>query len=126
MRASCVEELLVYQKSLALCDDISAILKRTSLTRDFKFREQLATSSESVPASISEGFGQKTDRHFASYLSRARGSSKETRTQLHVACTRNHITERERDGLCSRYEEVERMLTGLANHLNREDRRQRG
>ena len=126
MHASCFEELLVYQKSLALADDVSVILKRASFNRDFKLREQLSTSSGSVPASISEGFGQKTDRHFASYLYRARGSSKETRTHLHVACTRAHITEGERNGFSNRYEEVERMLTGLAKYLDREGRRQRG
>jgi four helix bundle protein len=79
-----------------------------------------------VPSLIAEGFGQKTDRHFASYLYNARGSSKETRTHLHVATTRRHITPEERDGLQTRYNEVEKMLTSLASYLVREDRRQRG
>jgi four helix bundle protein len=124
--AKCVDELLVYQKSLALAHEISVLLKRDSFKRDFKLRDQLGSSSEAVPSLISEGFGQSTDRHFAAYLYRARGSSKETRTHLHVATTREHITEEERDGLPARYSEVEKMLTGLIKHLNREDRRQRG
>ena len=126
MRAKCVEDLVVYQKSLALADEISVLLKRDSFKRDFKLSDQLGASSEAVPSLISEGFGQKTDRHFAIYLYRARGSSKETRTHLHVATTRGHLTANERDGLESRYNEVEKMLTGLIKHLNREDRRQRG
>ena len=102
------------------------LLKRDSFKRDFKLLDQLGTSSAAVPSLISEGFGQKTDRHFAAYLYRARGSSEETRTHLHVATTRGHITTTERDGLQSRYNEVEKMLTGLIKHLEREDRRQRG
>ena len=126
VRATCVEELVVYQKSLALADEVSVLLKRDSFRTDIKFRDQLGASSERVPSLISEGFGQKTDRHFASYLYGARGSSKETRTHLHVARTRSHITEKERNELRDRYNEVEKMLTGLIKHLLREDRRQRG
>ena len=126
MRAKCVEDLIVYQKSLALADEVSVLLKRDSFKRDFKLRDQLGSSSEAVPSLISEGFGQNTDRHFAAYLYRARGSSKEMRTHLHVATTRQHVTENERDDLQARYNEVEKMLTGLIKHLNREDRHQRG
>ena len=50
---------------------------------------------------------------FASYLYTARGSSKETRTHLHVAATRGHISAQERDALQARYVEVEKMATGL-------------
>ena len=124
--AKCVEDLLVYQKSLSLADDVSGLLKRPSFTSDLKMREQLSASSERVASLIAEGFGLKTDRHFASYLYMARGSSKETRTHLHVGCTRNHITVPERDALSTGYNEVEKMLTGLARYLNRENRRQLG
>jgi four helix bundle protein len=126
MRAACVEELLVYQKSLALADEVSILIKRASFGKDFKLRDQLGASSERVPSLISEGFGLKTDRHFATYLYNARGSSKETRTHLHVARTRRHITTVERDSLQARYNEIEKMLTGLAQYLIREDRHQRG
>jgi four helix bundle protein len=126
MAAKCVEDLLVYQKSLTLADEVSLLLKRPSFASDLKMREQLSASSERVASLISEGFGQKTDRHFASYLYLARGSSKETRTHLHVVCTRNHITVPERDAFSSRYNEVEKMLTGLAAYLTRENRRHRG
>jgi four helix bundle protein len=109
-----------------LADEVSLLLKRPSFHRDIKLRDQLGASSERVPSLIAEGFGQKTDRHFATYLYNARGSSKEIRTHLHVARTRGHITTTERDSLQGRYNEVEKMLTGLAKYLIREDRRQRG
>ena len=126
MCAKCVEELLVYQKALDAADEISAILKRDSFRRDPKLRDQLGASSDSVASLISEGFAQQTDRHFAHYLYRSRGSSSETRTHLRVAFGREHITQQELDELCGRYNEIERMLTGLIEHLQREDRKVRG
>jgi four helix bundle protein len=125
MRAKCLEELLVYQKAVVACDEVSAYLKRPSFEDNRRLRDQLGASSERVGSLISEGFGQGTDKHFASYLFIARGSSKETRNQLRVATTRGHITVSERDKTSERYHEIERMLTSLANYLRRSNRRRR-
>jgi four helix bundle protein len=126
MRVTSVEELLVYQKGLAAADAVSALLKRQAFAKDARLRNQLAASSERVVSLIAEGFSQSTDRHFAEYLYRSRGSSSETRTQLRVAQGREYVSERERVGVCDRYNEIERMLTGLIQHLRAEDRRERG
>ena len=126
MCAKSVDELFVYQKALAAADAVSAILKRESFKRDLRFREDLGASSQSVAALVAEGFSQNTDRHFASYLFRSRGSSSETRTHLHAARVRAHITLDEEVALAMRYNEIEKMLTGLIAHLQREDRRTRG
>jgi len=126
MCAKCVEELQVYQKALDAADAVSAILKRPSLQRDQKFREQLAASSGAVPALIADGFPQSTDRFFAQLLYRSKGESCETRTHLRIAKGRDYITEAELTGLCDRYNEIEKMLTGLIRHLEKENRRNRG
>ena len=87
--------------------------------------DQLGSSSERVVSLISEGFERSTDRHFAQYCYRARGSSREARTQLVVAVQRNHITETERLRISNKLEEIAKMLTGLIEHLETEDRKHR-
>ena len=114
--AKSVEELHVYQKALEAAAEISAILPLESFKRDPRLRDQLGSS---------EGFEQSTDRHFAQYLCRSRGSSRETRTQLVVACGRRHIDEAQRKRISERYEEIAKMLTGLIKHLETEDRKHR-
>ena len=94
--------------------------------RDYKLREQLADSSDAVPSLIADGFPQSTDRYFAQFLYRAKGESSETRTHLRVSMGRDYITEQELLDLCDRYNEIEKMLTGLIRHLERENRRHRG
>jgi four helix bundle protein len=126
MCAKCVEELQVYQKALDAADAVSAILKRPAWHRDFKLRDQLADSSDAVPSLIADGFPQSTDRFFAQLLYRAKGESSETRTHLRVARGRGHITEADLTALCDRYNEIEKMLTGLIRHLEKENRRHRG
>lgn len=126
MGAKCVEELQVYQKAITAADAVSALLKRVDFRTDPKLRDQLADSSDAVPSLIADGFPQSTDRFFAQFLYRAKGESCETRTHLRVAWGRQYVTDAELAELCDRYNEVEKMLTGLIRHLERENRRHRG
>jgi len=123
--AKSVEELQVYQKALAAAGEISAIIQRPSFNRDPRLRDQLGSSSERVASLIAEGFEQSTDRHFAQYCYRSRGSCREARTQLIVAGQRRHIVESERLRIDPLYEEIAKMLTGLIAHLEAEDRKHR-
>jgi len=63
MKAKKLEELLVYQKALDGVVEVSALLTKPSLGRDFDPRDQLSESSGRIPGHIAEGYGQLTDRH---------------------------------------------------------------
>jgi four helix bundle protein len=123
--ATKVENLLVYQKAMALSAEISAIIRRPSFCRDLRLRDQLASASESVASLIAEGNEQSTDKHFAQYCYRSKGSASEMRTKLIVAVQRGHITEAERLPLDRQYEEILKMLGGLIKQLDRENRKRR-
>jgi len=120
MRVSRVEDLVVYQKALAAADAVSALLKRPDFSKDFDLKDQLGNSSSRVPALIAAGFEQKSDRHFAHDLHLAKGSAKESKMHLRVAMTRGYASESAR--LAGDYEEIKRMLDGLIEHLERDDR----
>jgi four helix bundle protein len=122
MRIQNVEDLVVYQRALAAADEVSALLTRPNFNRDFDLKHQLGNSSSRVPALIAEGFEQKSDRHFAHYLYLAKGSAKESKTHLRVAQARGCVSINESARLGGDYEEIKRMLEGLIEHLERDDR----
>jgi four helix bundle protein len=124
--AKCVEELVVFQKAIIASAEISAIMERPAWNRDLRLRDQIGSASERVVSAISEGFEQSTDRHFAQYLYRAKGSSREIRTQMIVAVQRRFVTESERVSVSNKYEEIAKMLRGLIRHLEAENRKHRG
>ena len=126
MIARTLEELQVYQKARVASQAISAMLACHSFRDEQRLRTQLASASERVISAIAEGFEQSTDRHFAQYCFRAKGSCREIRTQLSVARDLKCITEEERQRLDPLYEEVAKMLSGLIRHLKKEDRKDRG
>jgi len=122
MRVDKVEDLAVYQKALDAADEVSALLNRPNFSKDFDLRDQLGNSSSRVPALIAEGFEQKSDRHFAHYLYLAKGSAKESKTHLRVAQGRGYVSMSDSARLGGDYEEIRRMLDGLIEHLERDDR----
>jgi four helix bundle protein len=123
--AKSLEELLVYQKAAAAEAKVSKLIRRPALKQDLRLRTALAASSEQTGSLIAEGFEQSTDRHFAQYCYRAKATCAEMRNQLRVAKNRDFITESERAQLHDLYLEVARMLSGLIDHLEREDRKHR-
>jgi four helix bundle protein len=123
--ATKVENFIVYQKAVSAAGEVSAIVKRATFANDRRLRAQLGASSERVASLISEGSEQSTDRHFAEYCYRSKGSAREMRTQLLVAAQRAHITEKERVALDRAYEEICKMLSGLIKRLEREDHKRR-
>src|SRR5437016_14023084 len=119
--AKCVEEPSVYRKARVASTEVSALILRRAFDRDLRLRGQLGASSERVASLISEGFEQSTDRYFAQYCYRSKGSCAEMRTQLGVACDRKYISDSERAHLDGQYEEIAKMLSGLIDHLERDD-----
>ena len=126
MRAASLEELLVYQKALAVGHEISALIKRSCFQRDPRLRDQIGASSDACPALIADGFAQSTDKFFAQLCYRSKGEAKETRTHLRIARGRDYITDDELKKLCDRYEEVERMLAALIRYFEESDWKNRG
>jgi len=126
MGAKTLEELAVYRYAVDAGDEVSAILGRPCFRRDLGLMDQLNRAASRVGPLISEGFGQQTDRHFASFLYRARGTCNEVRTHLAKAARLRFITPEECDALCDRYVIVGKMLTKLIQHLRRENRPFRG
>ena len=126
MKAKNLSDVLVYRKALEAADEVSALLKRQAFRKDFDLWSQLSKSSSRVPALISEGFGQVTDRQTADYYGRARGSAYESHTHLVTAKGREYVTEEELSKTGGRYIEITKMLTPWINYLQRCNWRMRG
>ena len=70
--AKTVKDLLVYQKAMAAAHELRKLLELPTFRRDLDLQGQLNRASIRVVSDISEGFEQKTDRHFTRYLYDAR------------------------------------------------------
>jgi four helix bundle protein len=83
-------EMVVWQLAVELRDRVLPMLETGPVTRDFKFRDQLADSVRSPARNIAEGYGRFRPKEIAQFIDYARASLDETETHL-------------RDGVTSRY-----------------------
>jgi len=84
------EELEVWCRAKNLSVDI---YKQTARLRDYGFRDQITRSGLSIPSNIAEGYERQSIRECLNFLSYAKGSCGELRTQAQIGREIGYITE---------------------------------
>ncbi len=125
MRIRSLKEFRIWQHARRFADAVSEILKRPQFQRDVKLAGQLNDATISIVSNSAEGFGQESDRAFASYLSIACGSNNEAVSQLGIALGRGYISSSEFDDLEELSDQMGRSITSLIRYLQRNDRKRR-
>ena len=82
------EDLDVWKRSARLSSNIYKELKEL---RDFGFKDQITRSGLSIPSNIAEGFERKSKKEFLNFLSYAKGSCGELRTQIYIGLDIGYI-----------------------------------
>ena len=75
------EDLEIWQLARTLCDDLFKLALNSKLISDYKLYNQINGSSGSVMDNIAEGFERNGNREFIQFLSIAKSSCGEARSQ---------------------------------------------
>ena len=89
--AKSYRELVCWQLSEKLRDEVIAVLARSALRVDRRFCEDCASAARSAASNISEGFG-RSDGIFARHLDIALGSLHEMENHIDEALQRRFLT----------------------------------
>src|SRR5450759_4009607 len=87
------EDLEIWQEARALCNSVFEITSVSPFCSDFKFKDQIRASSGSVMDNIAEGFERGGNKEFIQFLSIAKGSCGETRSQSYRAFDYKYINQ---------------------------------
>ncbi|WP_299668530.1 four helix bundle protein [uncultured Polaribacter sp.] len=115
------EDLEIWQLARKLSQQIISISKNTELKNDYRFKDQIKASSGSVMDNIAEGFERDGNLEFRQYLSIAKGSAGETRSQSYRLFDSEYISEEQLKQLISACEELSKRIANFISYLNKKD-----
>jgi four helix bundle protein len=115
------EDLEIWQEARRLAKEIHIISIETGLKLDFKFKEQVKSSSGYVMDNIAEGFERDGNMEFRQFLSIAKGSAGETRSQLYRVFDFEYIDEQKFELLKKDYENLSGKIKNFITYLNKKD-----
>ena len=115
------EDLEIWQLARKLSQQIIFISKNTELKSDYRFKDQIIASSGSVMDNIAEGFERDGNLEFRQYLSIAKGSAGETRSQSYRLFDSEYISEEKLKKLVNECEILSKKMANFISYLNKKD-----
>ena len=89
----------------------------------FGLADQIRRAAVSEPSNIAEGAARQTKKEFAQFLHIAQASLSELDTQTELARRLGYLSEVGWQNLDVKMDRIDKLLTGLINHLNRTDKK---
>ena len=115
------EDLEIWQEARRLAKEIYILSEETKLKTDFKLKEQIKGSSGSVMDNIAEGFERDGNLEFRQFLSIAKGSSGESRSQIYRLYDYGIIDEEKFNELKDDYLTLSSKIKNFITYLNKQD-----
>lgn len=119
MKIEKFEDIESWKKARELTRRIYKITATGPFAKDFGLRDQIRKASVSVMSNIAEGFERDGNKEFLNFLSIAKGSMGEIKSQLYVALDADFISQPEFDNLYDRCTQIGRLLAGFMNYLSK-------
>lgn len=79
------EDLEIWQMARKFALSVFQLTLSENFNKDYRFRDQIRSSSGSVMDNIAEGFGRESRLEFVNFLGIAKGSLNESKSQLYRA-----------------------------------------
>jgi four helix bundle protein len=107
------EDLIVWKKSKELSLGVYRHTGQGRFSGDTALKDQIRRAAISVMSNIAEGFERYGRNDFRRFLSIARGSASEVRSQLHLARELGYLADEDAAALVELSLEISRMLAAL-------------
>ena len=107
------EDFIAWQKARQLSRKIYQATSLPGFSRDFGLKDQIRRAAISIMSNIAEGFERGRAAEFHQFLSIAKASCAELRSQLYVALDAKYLTQFQFQELMSAEAEVGQVIGGL-------------
>ena len=108
------EDLDVWKRSAGLSADIYSILNDL---KDYGFKDQITRSGLSIPSNIAEGMERSSNKEKVQFLSYAKGSCGELRTQIYIGMKIDYIPREKGNKWITDTKDISSMLARLMRSI---------
>ena len=112
------EDFKCWKEARELSKKVYAISKTGEFSKDFKLRDQIRGAVGSIMDNVAEGFERGGRKEFIQFLSIAKASAGEVRSQLYRAYDQDYIDKNKFDELIEECTEIGKMISGLMTYLS--------
>ena len=123
MKIERFEDLEIWMEARKLCKIIFDITSTGAFEKDYKFKYQMRSAGGSIMDNVAEGFGRGGNKEFINFLSIAKGSSEEVKSQTYRAFDFNYISEEKQLEILQQTDRITRMLANLIKYLRKSDQK---
>lgn len=117
------EDLDIWKKAREFSKLVFELTLKNGFEKDFSLRNQINASSGSVADNIAEGFEREGNKEFINFLSIAKGSAGETRSQLYRAFDRGYFPEEKLKEMVIASLEISKSISGFIKYLKESEYR---
>ena len=113
------EDLVAWQKARPLTRAIYEVSRQGAFAKDYGLSTQIQRAAVSIMSNIAEGFERKGVSEFSHFLSIAKASCAELRSQLYIASDIGYLAGEDFNRLMLQSTEVAKILGGLRASVER-------
>ena len=111
------EDLIVWQKAMDLVVEIYRIVRFLPSEERYALSDQMRRAAVSIPSNIAEGNARGSKKDYVNFLSIAKGSDAELKTQCSICVRLNFVKEENIRNAMSLCDEVGRMLNTMISRM---------
>ena len=108
------EDLDVWKRGCRLAVELYKALQDC---KDYGIKDQMTRAAVSIPSNIAEGYERKSSKEYAQFLSIAKGSAGELRTQIYIAVKIGVINSKKASAMAKELKELASMLQSIISKL---------
>ena len=107
------EDIKSWQMARVVTGKIYGLTKVGEFRQDFVLRDQIRRATVSIMSNIAEGFEREGNKEFVNFLTIAKASCAEARSQLYIAFDQDYLAQEQFDEIYRELSEIGNLLGGF-------------